>query len=66
MPEAKGILQFNMTDSSTRRTCAWLGASILGRSSNFQEMCFTRKEYDDNGKASIHSRVLGVHKYKDR
>lgn len=63
MPHVKGLLRFNIIDPDSRRTCAWIGASNLARSFSFQDMCVTRPEYDDVGKASIHSRVLGVHKY---
>lgn len=44
------------TGSMERKYCAWTGGSILGTFSEFQNMWFSKSEYDENGASFVHKR----------
>ena len=50
---------FNFVLGTQRKYSAWIGGSMLGSLSAFQELAITKKEYDDNQyEKLIHKRTF--------
>ncbi len=41
-----------------RRHSAWIGGSILSSLSTFEQMCISKKEYDDSGPSIVHRKCF--------
>jgi len=42
--------------SVERRFGAWIGGSIIASTGTFQQLWFSRQEYNDGGKGQIHNK----------
>jgi actin beta/gamma 1 len=56
------LIQVKITAPPERKYSVWIGGSILGSLSTFQNMWISKEEYDESGPGVVHRSVyLSIH-----
>ena len=55
---APGSMKVNVVAPPERKYSAWIGGSILGSLSTFEEMWISKDEYDESGPRIVHKKCF--------
>ena len=55
---APNEMNIKISASPERKYFSWIGGSIVASTSDFQEKCITRQEYNESGSSIVHERCI--------
>ncbi len=55
---APSTMKINIIAPPERKWSTWIGGSILASLSTFQQMCISKREYDESGPSIVHRKCF--------